>query len=236
MPSCSNSFRLPGTFRSILTEGIADKRLRSLYLRAGTESLWDLRRHPAYVGYSLVALYCWHRREEIVDGLVELLIQLVHKINTNAEKKLVKELLSEVRAVHGKSRLLYKLADAALRNPEGTVKDVLYAVVDEETLEALVKEYEAKGPTYQRHIQTLVRSSYAGHYRAMVPKILEALTFPSNNAHHRPVIEALAYLKGLQGYRLALRAGVLCNVSRTGHSAGAPSQLSHCHQSDAGYF
>jgi hypothetical protein len=219
-----------------LTEGIADKRLRSLYLRAGTESLWDLRRHPAYVGYSLVALYCWHRREEIVDGLVELLIQLVHKINTNAEKKLVKELLSEVRAVHGKSRLLYKLADAALRNPEGTVKDVLYAVVDEETLEALVKEYEAKGPTYQRHIQTLVRSSYAGHYRAMVPKILEALTFPSNNAHHRPVIEALAYLKGLQGYRLALRAGVLCNVSRTGHSAGAPSQLSHCHQSDAGYF
>lgn len=92
-----------------------------------------------------------------------------------------------------------KLADAALRNPEGTVKDVLYAVVDEETLEALVKEYEAKGPTYQRHIQTLVRSSYAGHYRAMVPKILEALTFHSNNVHHRPVIEALAYLKGLQG-------------------------------------
>jgi TnpA family transposase len=184
---------------STLTEGIAEKRLRPLYLRAGTESLWDLRRHPPYVGYSLVALYCWHRRAEIVDGLVELLIQLVHKIHTNAEKKVVKELLSDVRAVHGKSRLLYKLADAALKHPEGTVKDVLYSVVDEETLEALVKEYEAQGPAYQRYVQTLVRSSYTGHYRAMVPKILEALTFQSNNAHHRPVIEALAYLKGLQG-------------------------------------
>ena len=128
---------------STLTEGIAEKRLRPLSLRASTESLWDLRRHPPYVGYALVALYCWHRRAEIVDGLVELLIQLVHKINTKAEKKVVQELLSDIRAVHGKTRLLYKLADAALKNPEGTVKDVLYSVVDEETLEALVKEYEA---------------------------------------------------------------------------------------------
>jgi TnpA family transposase len=168
-------------------------------LRAGTESITELRQHPAPIRYTLVAAFCHERRGEIVDGLIELLVQLVNKIHTNAEKKVVQELLSDVRAVHGKSRLLYKLAEAALRNPEGTVKDVLYRVVEEETLEAVVKEYEAKGPAYQRYVQTLVRSSYTGHYRAMVPKILEALTFESNNAQHRPVIEALAYLKGLQG-------------------------------------
>ena len=184
---------------SNLTQNIFDKLLHSLYLRAGTESLWDLRRHPEHVGRSLLALYCHKRRGEIIDGLADLLIQLVHKIGTRAEKKVVQELIGDLRAVHGKSRLLYRLADAALSNPDGLVKDVLFSVVDEETLEALVKEYQAKGPGYQRHVQILVRNSYRGHYRRMVPKILDALKFQSNNAHHRPVIEALDYLKTLQG-------------------------------------
>ena len=182
-----------------LTQDISDKLLHSLYLRAGTESVWDLRRHPEYVGYSLLALYCHKRRGEIIDGLADLLIQLIHKIGTRAEKKVVRELIGDLRAVHGKSQLLYRLADAALGNPDGLVKDVLFSVVDEETLEALVKEYQTKGPGYQRHVQTLVRNSYRGHYRRMVPKILDALDFRSNNVHHRPVIEALDYLKDLQG-------------------------------------
>ena len=90
------------------------------------------------------------------------------------------------------------MADAALSHPDGKVRDVLYSVVDPETLENLVKEYHAKGPGYQRQIQTLVCNSYRGHYRSMVPNILSALAFHSNNAHHRPVIEALDVLKALQ--------------------------------------
>jgi hypothetical protein len=78
-----------------------------------------------------VAAFCHERRGEIIDGLADLLVQLVHKITTNAEKKVVKELLSDIRAVHGKSRLLYKLADAALSNPDGVVKDVLFSVTPE---------------------------------------------------------------------------------------------------------
>ena len=139
-------------------------------LRAGTESITELRHHPAPIRYTLVAAFCHERRGEIVDGLIELLVQLVNKIYTDAEKQVVQELLSDVRAVQGKSRLLYKLADAAVRNPEGTVKDVLYRAVDEETLEAVVKEYEAKGPAYQRYVQTLVRSSYTGHSERWSPR------------------------------------------------------------------
>jgi len=149
----------------------------------------------------MLALYCHKRRAEIIDGLADLLIQLVHKIGVRAEKHVVQELLGDLRAVNGKPRLLYKLADAALSNPEGKVKDVLYSVVDKETLENLVKEYQAKGPGYQRQIQTLVCNSYRNHYRRMVPKILSALEFCSNNAHHRPVIEALDALGALQASR-----------------------------------
>ena len=185
---------LPGD----LFSPIPTKVLHAYRLRAGTESITELRKHPEIVRYVLVTAFCYERRAEIIDGLADLLIQLVHKIGVRAEKHVVRELLGDIRAVNGKPRLLYKLADAALSHPDGKVRDVLYSVVDPETLENLVKEYHAKGPGYQRQIQTLVCNSYRGHYRSMVPKILSALAFHSNNAHHRPVIEALNVLKALQ--------------------------------------
>ena len=83
-------------------------------LRAATESITELRQHPPAIRYTLVATFCVERQAEIIDGLADLLIQLVHKIGTNAEKRVVKELLGDMRAVHGKSRMLYQLADAAL--------------------------------------------------------------------------------------------------------------------------
>jgi len=186
-------------FPSDLFTHLSAKVLHSYRLRAETESITELRKHPEPIRYTLVAAFCYERRGEIIDGLADLLIQLVHKVSTRAEKKVVQELVGDLRAVHGKSRLLYRLADAALGNPDGLVKDVLFSVVDEETLETLVKEYQAKGPGHQRYVQTLVQNSYRGHYRRMVPRILDALKFQSNNAHHRPVIEALDYLKTLQG-------------------------------------
>ena len=39
------------------------------------------------------------------------------------------------------------------------------------------------------------RASYAGHYRRMLPAVLSTLSFHSNNAVHRPVIEAIGWLK-----------------------------------------
>jgi len=166
--------------------------------RAATEGISELRKHPDNIRYTLVAAFCIERRAEIIDGLVDLLIQLVHKINVNAEKNVLQEILGDIKEVHGKTRLLYKLARASLEKPDGVVHKVVFSAVDKKTLEAVVKEYQAKGPGYQRQIQTLARNSYRNHYRRMVPKILSALKFRSNNQYHQPVITALEYLKGLQ--------------------------------------
>ncbi len=40
-----------------------------------------------------------------------------------------------------------------------------------------------------------MRASFSGHYRRMIPQLLELLEFRSNNDLHRPVIEALDLLK-----------------------------------------
>lgn len=171
------------------------KLLERYKLRVATESVQELRRHPDPIRYTLLAAFCWQRRKAIIDGLVELLIQIVHRVSVRAERKVITEIGGDLEKVHGKTMLLYRLAEAAVEQPNGVVKDVLFPVAGEKTLQSLVKEYRAKGSSYRRHVHTLLRSSYSHHYRRMLPLILDALTFCSNNTAHQPVIDALAWLK-----------------------------------------
>ncbi len=174
---------------------IPDKILNKYKIRTATEPPNELRRRKPEVCYSLVAIFCRQRKKEIIDGLIDLLIQIVHRISVRAEKKVVKEILNDFRRVQGKVPILFRMAEAALQHPDSLVKDVLYPVVGEQTLVELVKEYKSTGPAYKKHVHTIIRSSYSHHYRRMLPKILETLTFKSNNQRHRPVLEALEILK-----------------------------------------
>ncbi|MCV5778652.1 hypothetical protein OFN45_30540, partial [Escherichia coli] len=58
----------------------------------------------------------------------------------------------------------------------------------------LLKEFRAKG-SYRQEVHTHLRSSYKQHYRRMIPWLLTALEFRSNNAAHQPVIAALSLVK-----------------------------------------
>ena len=71
---------------------------------------------------------------EITDDLVECLNILVHKMGTRAERKIYKELLEDLKRVSGKNNLLFQIAEAALSKPDGSVKEVIYPVVGEQTL------------------------------------------------------------------------------------------------------
>jgi hypothetical protein len=96
--------------------------------------------------------------------------------------------------------VLFRLAEAAIEKPEGVViKDVLYPVVSLDTLKDLVKEFKTSGPIYKKVLHMAIRDSYGNHYRRMLQPILDTLEFKSNNILHRPVIEALAFLKKQRG-------------------------------------
>jgi TnpA family transposase len=188
-----NSLSLP---KNIFAD-IEGKLLQSYRRRVSTESIAELRQHPNDIRYAYLATFCHIRRAEIIDNLGDLIIRLVHKVGTRAKKRVDTELIGNETAVHGKHRILYKIINAMLKQPDGIIRDVLFSVVDEETLTALLKEYQTKGPTYVREIQTLIQQSWNSHYRRMLLPILSALTFQSNNNHHRPVIDALDVLKSL---------------------------------------
>ena len=62
---------------------------------------------------------------EITDNLVELLIHIAHRVSARAETKVGGELLEYAKKVMGKTKLLYKIAKAATRHPDGAVKEVI---------------------------------------------------------------------------------------------------------------
>ena len=137
----------------------------------------------------------------LIDDLVDLLIETIHHIGARAERRVDRELLDDLKRVAGKHNLLFELAEAVLEQPDGIVRDVVFPVVGEQTLRDLVREAKATG-SYRTTLRTVIRNSYKGHYRRMVPEILQRLEFRSNNAHHRPIIQALDLLKLYAGTRL----------------------------------
>ncbi len=178
-----------------LFKKIPTKVLQTYKNRVAVEYPRDLRRHPEPIRYTLFAAFCWLRSQEVIDNLVDLLIQIVHRIEANAESRIDKELLKDFKRVYGKNNLLYQIAEASLNTPDGTVKDVIYPVVNEVTLKNLVKEYKSTGNAYREKVYTVMRSSYGRYYRRILPLILNQLEFRSNNEVHRPVIQALELLK-----------------------------------------
>ncbi|WP_240422131.1 Tn3 family transposase [Paenibacillus periandrae] len=178
-----------------LFRDIPHKVLKKYRQRVSTEDLRELRRHPDPIRYTLLSAFFWLRCMEISDNLVDLLIQIIHRIGVRAERKIDKEILNDLRRVSNKYGILFNMAQTAIEHPEGIIKDVLYPVVNEQTLKDLVKEFKHTGPAYREKIHTVIRASYGSHYRRIVPEILSILDFRSNNDVHRPVILALELIK-----------------------------------------
>lgn len=174
-----------------LFDGVPSHELELYRQRVSVEAPYELRRHAEPVRLALLAAFAYLRGRALTDSLVELLIETVHRISARAERRVERELLEDLKRVTGKQNLLFQLADAALAHPDGVVKEVVYPIVSEATLKALVKEWKATGPTYRLTLRTFIRNSYRSHYRQMIPPILSTLEFRSNNDTHRPVIQAL---------------------------------------------
>lgn len=176
-------------------KGIPTKFIDQFRQRCATESIRELRRHPAPIRYSMVAMFCWRRRQQLTDGLVDMLLQLIHTIGTRAEKKIDKKQFAAFKKVRGKARLLYMVAEATVDQPDGVIKEVVYPVVSQTMLKELVAEFEALSTDVEREVQETMRSTYSHYYRGVLMPALDALAFRSNNAVHRPVIDALAVLQ-----------------------------------------
>jgi hypothetical protein len=163
--------------------------------RAAVESPSHLREHPQPTKLALLCALLMMREREVTDTLAQLLISTIHRINACAEQKVVAEFVKDFRRVRGKDTMLRKIAEASLKTPDDSVREVIYPVVGgEATLTDLVNEYRATGTEYQRQKRKVFKASYTNHYRRGLIRLLGVLQFRSNNAAHQPVIDALALI------------------------------------------
>lgn len=174
---------------------VATRELERYRRRVVVQEPHELRRLAKATRMTWLAAFFYLRGRSLTDDLVDTLIETIHRIGARAERKVEKELLDDLKRVSGKQNILFEMADASLSNPDGVVRDVVFPVVGEQKLRDLVKEWKATGPTYRLTLRTVIRNSYQGHYRRMVPKLLQALEFRSNNKHHQPVMDALDLVK-----------------------------------------
>ena len=174
-----------------LFAGVPPRALQSYRQRLAVEETYETQRHPEALRITMLAAWSHLRLQESHDTLLDLLNETVHHIATRAERKVEKRLLTDFKRVTGKPGLLFLIADASLTNPEGIVREVIYPVVGEQTLQDLKAEWNATGVSYRQQVQVVQRDTYRHHYRRMMPPILKILGFRSNNAAHRPVLDGV---------------------------------------------
>jgi hypothetical protein len=174
-----------------LFTGIPPPVLQILRQRVAAEEPHELRRHPAPLRATLLAAFGWVRTQEVIDTLVDLLIKMIHHVGVRADRRVDKDVRQEIKRFANKNGILRQLAEAVVEHPDAIVRDVIFPIVDETTLRELIADLRATSRAYRRQVQTVMRRSYGHHYRRMVPPLLQVLTFRSNNALHRPLIEAL---------------------------------------------
>lgn len=177
-----------------LFEGFSEKLVEAWRARAARSYPSDLQASSRPVRLTLLAALAWSRTAEITDSLVDLLLGLVHKMDIRSEKRVEGELIADLKKVRGKQGILFRMAEAAVEHPDDTVRTALYPVVGERTLRELVREAKANESAFKVRVRTVLRSSYSGHYRKVLPPILSTLSFHSNNNAYQPVIEALRLL------------------------------------------
>jgi hypothetical protein len=90
---------------------VSAKTLDSYRNRIAVEDLQEVRRHPDPIRFTLLAGYCWRRRREIVDTLVELLPDVAHHLTTRAERRVEKAFVKDIKKVSGKTTLLFNMAE-----------------------------------------------------------------------------------------------------------------------------
>ena len=174
------------------------KVLQLLKRRATNESAGEMRAHPDPIRSAPMACFIHVRTMEVTDDVVRMLLEMIRRIERQTEKHLHRELLRDIKPVTGKVRILFQVAEAVVEAPDGTIREVPFPRVREETFRELGAETEASGPQYRIWYQYVMREKYVRHYRQMLPWVLEHLTFRSEN-RFQSVIEALTVIKQYLG-------------------------------------
>ena len=158
------------------------------------EAPYELRRHSPATRLTWLAAFVYLRGRTITDNLVDLLIDTIYSIEARAERRADRKLTKSWKHVPNKEAILYKMCSIAIGSPKVTIEDAFYPVIGLKTLENIVRELGVVN-NHDGVVREGIRNSYKSHYRQVIPLILQALEFRSNNKLYHPIIQALELIK-----------------------------------------
>ena len=65
----------------------------------------------------------------IIDGLGDIIVQLVHKVKRRAKKRVETQQEWNGEMISDKTRMLVQLAEASMKQPDGVISEILFPTV-----------------------------------------------------------------------------------------------------------
>lgn len=187
-----SSFNIPKIIQSFGYRPL----LLKYFERVLSESPSHIRQHKSPIRYAYLAIFCFIQKQIITDTLTELLIKLLHRINTKAERFVDKKLRLDNKRVKGKMGTLLTLAKQSITYPDDVIRNVIYPKASQERLIQIVNELGEDGQWYKNQIKTKAISLYGHNNRRIVWAILDVLEFGADS-RLEPILKALNFLKKL---------------------------------------
>ena len=72
------------------------------------------------------------RLAEVIDDVVKMLVEIIQRLDRRSDQQVYRELLRDLQRVEGKIQILFRVAEVVITKPEGTIREVLFPVVEEE--------------------------------------------------------------------------------------------------------
>jgi len=163
--------------------------------RSSPEGAYQIKRHRPKIRYALLASLIYHRRMEVTDNIVKIFLHLIRRIEKKADQSLVNELVKDIEKIYGKRLILYKIAKAAVRDPGGSVQNVLFPEIGKDTFHKVIEEYEGQELGYEKTRVKEKKKKYKCFYRQMMKPVMGTLIFRSNNPMNQPLLDGIALVQ-----------------------------------------
>ncbi len=171
---------------------LSPKLITRLYNRCKSHNVGHLKTLKKEVRYTLMSVFFYIREMEITDNIIHIFLELIRKIGKKADKAIENNVVSELRKVYGKGKILRKLTLAVTDNPEGTIENTIFPVVSLNTFNKLAEEYNATPEDdYDIYKIKIMREKYARTYRKMIKPILDVLKLNTNNRAYTKLLKGL---------------------------------------------
>ena len=159
-----------------------------------TESIREIKRHPARIKYAFLSIFVYIRRIETLDYLIDLLLEIIQRIKRNGNKNAEIDIRKEGIRIKSPRETLYNILVEYRREPHRYMDHVFSSIVSEEAIDNTIEEFKLEGVSFKdREKVNMLKSFY--HYRQIVPILFDLIAFNSNNLNFKPVIEAIELIK-----------------------------------------